>query len=570
MATKVGEIEVAVIARLDKLEKDLNTVKRKSQEAEEASKGSMARVSAAASKMGKQLLIAGAAMATVAGARAMGRAIKSSIDFADNLGKTASKLGVTTDFLQEMRFAADQSGVSIQTADMALQRFARRAAEAAVGTGEAKGALEQMRIELRDGEGQLRSTEALFSDAMKALGDIEDPAEKLRLAFKLFDSEGAALVNMAEGFKRLQKEAREMGIVLDQATIVKAEEAKGKIDALSMVMDTQLKTILIDLAPLLADSVSLFADLAREAGSAWGAMKGFFGGFNVKNVEDATEQLAALNLEMIKTQAKIRGLGRWGGKNRVPEEAIPGLRWIAEAQRAEAQKLKEYIERMTPESSEKSDSGLAFAWLYGNPEAWKEGAAKIVEINETAATDVADDWNVSTDDIGDDWDGLTNRMGDSFKDVLATMIIDGEVSFKQLGDLFIREVIDRAIGSTVDNFLDGDLLKDIQGFVGSIGSLLPGGGGGSQLNQSITDQQIFDTVGNWNTTRRSESSGVSVNVINASGERSETSETQNADGTRQIEVMIGKSVSADIHRGGPIDSAIKNAYGLKRPGTHGV
>jgi hypothetical protein len=48
------------------------------------------------------------------------------------VGKTADKIGVGVEALQELRFAAKASGgVEQQTLDMALQRFTRRAAEAA-------------------------------------------------------------------------------------------------------------------------------------------------------------------------------------------------------------------------------------------------------------------------------------------------------------------------------------------------------------------------------------------------------------------------------------------------------
>ncbi len=73
------------------------------------------------------------------------------------------------------------------------------------------------------------------------------------------------------------------------------------------------------------------------------------------------------------------------------------------------------------------------------------------------------------------------------------------------------------------------------------------GGGGANVNQSVV-----------------------VNVVNASGKESKTSESQRSDGSKQIEIMIGESVSSNIHRGGTIDKAIRNSYGLKRPGQHGV
>ena len=67
---------------------------------------------------------------------------------------------------------------------MALQRFTRRAAEAAQGTGEAKDALAQMGIALRDQSGNLRRSEDLLGDVADAFARIEDPAERVRLAFK--------------------------------------------------------------------------------------------------------------------------------------------------------------------------------------------------------------------------------------------------------------------------------------------------------------------------------------------------------------------------------------------------
>ena len=70
---------------------------------------------------------------------------------------------------------------------MALQRFTCRTAEAAQGTGEAKDALAQMGIALRDQSGNLRSSEDLLADVADAFAKIEDPAERVRLAFKLFE-----------------------------------------------------------------------------------------------------------------------------------------------------------------------------------------------------------------------------------------------------------------------------------------------------------------------------------------------------------------------------------------------
>jgi hypothetical protein len=94
----------------------------------------------------------------------LGALIDRSISAADAIGKAADQIGIGVEALQELRFAAKGSGVEQQTLDMALHRFTRRAAEATQGTGEAKDALAQMGIALRDPSGNLRSSEDLLGD----------------------------------------------------------------------------------------------------------------------------------------------------------------------------------------------------------------------------------------------------------------------------------------------------------------------------------------------------------------------------------------------------------------------
>jgi Concanavalin A-like lectin/glucanases superfamily len=208
--------------------------------------------------------------ATVGG---LGALIDRSISAADAIGKTADKIGVGVEALQELRFAAKASGVEQQTLDMALQRFTRRAAEAAQGTGEAKDALAQMGIALRDQSGNLRRSEDLLADVADAFARIENPAERMRLAFKLFDSEGVALVNLLRGgssaLEEMRERARDLGIVLDEHLVRDAERARTELDTLSQVISANLTRAALEAAPVIADLSSWLADVAGKAGIAW-------------------------------------------------------------------------------------------------------------------------------------------------------------------------------------------------------------------------------------------------------------------------------------------------------------
>ena len=264
--------------------------------------------------------------ATVGG---LGALIDRSISAADAIGKTADKIGVGVEALQELRFAAKASGVEQQTLDMALQRFTRRAAEAAQGTGEAKDALAQMGIALRDQSGNLRRSEDLLADVADAFARIEDPAERVRLAFKLFDSEGVALVNLLRdgsgALEEMRERARDLGIVLDEHLVRDAERARTELDTLAQVISANLTRAALEAAPVIADLSSWLADVAGKAGIAW------------ERLFDAPEEksLRTLRYELdlaSSTIAKLRGADR--GAARVADARLHDLHRHRADQRA--------------------------------------------------------------------------------------------------------------------------------------------------------------------------------------------------------------------------------------------
>jgi lambda family phage tail tape measure protein len=215
----------------------------------------------------------GGALAGVTTIGGLAALVNNSISAADAIGKTADTIGVGVEALQELRFAAIASGIEQQTLDMALQRFTRRTAEAAQGTGEAKDALAQMGIALRDQDGHLRRSEDLLADVADAFAKIEDPAERVRLAFKLFDSEGVALVNLLSdgsgALDQMRERARDLGIVLDEHLVRNAERARTELDTLAQVVSANLTRAALEAAPVIADLSGWLADVAGKAGIAW-------------------------------------------------------------------------------------------------------------------------------------------------------------------------------------------------------------------------------------------------------------------------------------------------------------
>jgi hypothetical protein len=175
----------------------------------------MGRMQAGALKLKNALGGMGAAL-SVGALVAMGR---STLQTADDISTAAATIGVSTDYLQEFQYAAEQSGIGIEKASTGLQRFARRLAQAQQGSGELLPTLKQMSVAMFDQAGNARSSEEVMNDFADSLMSIKDPQAQLLAGFNAFGREGAAMIVMLKGgsagLNDLRKQAHAAGAVLD-------------------------------------------------------------------------------------------------------------------------------------------------------------------------------------------------------------------------------------------------------------------------------------------------------------------------------------------------------------------
>jgi len=242
----VASVNVDFIARTENFTSGVTKAQR-----------AMGSFSQSASKMGAGLrnLAFGAAAfgtaATTAAAAGLIAMTKSQFDSIDSLAKTSDKLGIATDKLAGLRFAAEQSGVAANTMDMALQRMTRRVAEAARGTGEAVGALDELGLSAE----HLNSVgphEAMHQIA-DAMAGVSNQGDRVRLAMKLFDSEGVSLVNTlaqgSAGLDAFQAEAESLGIAVNRVDASKIESANNAMNRVKQATAGLTAQIAIGAAP---------------------------------------------------------------------------------------------------------------------------------------------------------------------------------------------------------------------------------------------------------------------------------------------------------------------------------
>lgn len=212
--------------------------------------------------------VAKVGLAAAGAATALAALVKINTDFMDKLGKTASKLGIEVEFLQNMRFAAEQTGVKVEALDMGLQRFIRRAAEAASGTGEAKRAFQQLGIELKDSSGNLRGVESILNDVADGIMNTSDSAEQVRLAFKFFDSEGVSLVNTlkngSKGLQDFKTEAENLGLIISKESIAKAEMFADSLNILKKQFTAITANLTAAFIPIMQDASTALSGMMTE------------------------------------------------------------------------------------------------------------------------------------------------------------------------------------------------------------------------------------------------------------------------------------------------------------------
>jgi len=200
--------------------------------------------------------------------------LRSSAAEMDKLGKTSQRLGIATNRLAELQFAAKLTGVETNTLNLALQRMVRRVAEAAQGTGEAKAAIRELGLEAK--KLAKLSPDKQFKEIARQMALVATQSDRVRLGFKLFDSEGVALINTlklgAAGLDELAREARKLGIVVTPEQVARVFDMNDAWTKVSSSVTGLSNAITSDLSPTLKD---LFDGMSKRISFArllWGEL----------------------------------------------------------------------------------------------------------------------------------------------------------------------------------------------------------------------------------------------------------------------------------------------------------
>lgn len=169
----------------------------------------------------------------------------------------ATQTGLNGAFLQRLGYAADQSGVSVETLTGGIKKLT-----IAVGKGDAKP-FEAIGLSIK--ELQQMSPEDQFRRVAEKIGEIPTAAGRAAAAVKIFGKSGIEMTGLfAGGMKDLNallKDAEDLGIGVSDEGLAKAARADDAIQRMKASFGALLDQVTVGLAPAFEYVATTIADM---------------------------------------------------------------------------------------------------------------------------------------------------------------------------------------------------------------------------------------------------------------------------------------------------------------------
>lgn len=196
--------------------------------------------------------------------------VKGAIDAADSMDELSQKVGMSTEELSKLSYAAKFSGVDTEGLAAGLRNLAKDATAAAAGGKSQAAVFESMGVAVKNADGSVRPLSALLADVAEKFAGYEDGAAKSALAQSLFGKAGSDLIPILNqgkaGLAKLGEEAERMGVVLSGETAKKAAEFSDTMDRIGAQSKASGKAIMEFLLPSLQSLADQFEKIGNSKG----------------------------------------------------------------------------------------------------------------------------------------------------------------------------------------------------------------------------------------------------------------------------------------------------------------
>jgi hypothetical protein len=189
---------------------------------------------------------------------------KSIAEQGDQLEKGAIRLGLSTDALQALGYAAVQSGSDIGSLTIALLTLQDKIGDALINpTGEGAKALHRYGIEWKDAKGHVKDAGDVFKSVADKIADTKDQSKQVAIAMGVFGRQGRALLPLlkqgSDGIGELTEQFEALGGGISEKAIKASSkyiDAIGRLNVVHQAMNSQIALRLLPVLTLLVDGLT--------------------------------------------------------------------------------------------------------------------------------------------------------------------------------------------------------------------------------------------------------------------------------------------------------------------------
>lgn len=363
------------------------------------------------------------------------RFVEGIVETGVELEHTSIKMGVTTDQLQELQYAAKQSGVGADEFSMAMTRLGRNLALGGPQAKQITAEFAKFGIQAKDSTGHARNAADVLPDIAEAFTRITNPSERAAFAMGVFGRGGAALIPLLakgrEGLAGMAAEARELGGGLSEDAVggaVAMHEAANRLDFAFLGLKSRIAVAILpaltQFVEYITRGIVKLQEIARHTnvvqalltvlgGGGVAAVFKLLGGFH-----GLWSILGAVIMRLVLPVLLIDELiTTFEGGDTIIRRVIDHLFGIG-ATAAAIEKLKD-------------------AWDFFF-DVIVPAAADVVKATFNAIGDVInftiDQWKYLFQSLGDVWNAIINAMPEPVKAILEGIKADFEAAFNWIAD----------------------------------------------------------------------------------------------------------------------------------------
>jgi hypothetical protein len=217
------------------------------------------------------LLPALAGVATVGMAiRGMTHNLNDAIKTADDLGKSAQRMGTAVKELSTLSLAAKLSDTSVQEMSRSVKTLSAQVIEAINPTSDAARRFAELGIEVMNSNGALQSSDQILMQLADRFAAMPDGITKVRLANELLGKSGENLIPLlnqgSEAIRKTQEEARIFGLEVGPTFAKNAEHFRDNMTRIGAIFNGLWMQVANALLPELIKLTDWFVQFVKDTG----------------------------------------------------------------------------------------------------------------------------------------------------------------------------------------------------------------------------------------------------------------------------------------------------------------